>query len=268
MTNSVLVIEDGSGSAVQLKTHLLEIDCRVKLACDAKAGLAEAENNRYDLVILDMMTRGGNGLDICRRLRSKSYYPPILILSSRASEMERILGLEMGADDFVAKPFSILELLARIKAIFRRTNAIRTEMTNAKAVVNSGGMTIDPDKRSVVVDGRPVDLTAKEFELLHHLAQNPGRVYTREQLLDFVWGYNHAGYEHTVNSHVNRLRGKIEKRPDESGVRPDRLGRGLQIFGNHRRGGEQAVGNSVASVVRRAPVIETLFCRHHSRSFR
>ena len=213
MTNSVLVIEDGSGSAIQLKTHLLEIDCRVKLACDAKTGLAEAENNRYDLVILDMMTRGGNGLDICRRLRSKSYYPPILILSSRASEMERILGLEMGADDFVAKPFSVLELLARIKAIFRRTNAIRTEMTNAKAVVNAGGMTIDPDKRSVVVDGRPIDLTAKEFELLHQLAQNPGRVYTREQLLDFVWGYNHAGYEHTVNSHVNRLRAKIEKDP-------------------------------------------------------
>jgi DNA-binding response OmpR family regulator len=213
MTNSVLVIEDGSGSAIQLKTHLLEIDCCVKLACNARAGLAEAENNRYDLVILDMMTRGGNGLDVCRRLRSKSYYPPILILSSRASEMERILGLEMGADDFVAKPFSILELLARIKAIFRRTNAIRTEMTNAKAVVNAGGMTIDPDKRLVVVDGRPIDLTAKEFELLHHLAQNPGRVYTREQLLDFVWGYNHAGYEHTVNSHVNRLRGKIERDP-------------------------------------------------------
>jgi DNA-binding response OmpR family regulator len=213
MTNNVLVIEDGLGSAIQLKPHLLEIDCRVKLACDAKAGLAEAESNRYDLVILDLMTRGGNGLDICRRLRSKNYYPPILILSSRASEMERILGLEMGADDFVGKPFSMLELLARIKAIFRRTNAIRTEMTNAKAVVKAGGLTIDPDKRSVILDGRPMDLTAKEFELLHHLAQNPGRVYTREQLLDFVWGYNHAGYEHTVNSHVNRLRAKIEKDP-------------------------------------------------------
>ena len=213
MTNNVLVIEDGPGSAILLKPHLLEVGCRVKLACDAKAGLAEAEKNRYDLVILDLMTRGENGLDICRRLRSKSYYPPILILSSRASEMERILGLEMGADDFVVKPFSVLELLARIKAIFRRTNAIRTEMTSAKAVVKAGGMTIDPDKRSVIVDGRPMDLTAKEFELLHHLAQNPGRVYTREQLLDFVWGYNHAGYEHTVNSHVNRLRAKIESDP-------------------------------------------------------
>ena len=213
MTNNVLVIEDGSGSANQLKTHLIEIDCRVKLACDAKAGLAEVEHNRYDLVILDVMSRGGNSLDICRRLRSRSYYPPILILSSRASEMERILGLEMGADDYVAKPFSVLELLARVKAIFRRVNAIRTEMTNTKAVVKAGGMTIDPEKRSVILDDRPLDLTAKEFELLHHLAQNPGRVYTREQLLDFVWGYNHAGYEHTVNSHVNRLRGKIEKDP-------------------------------------------------------
>jgi DNA-binding response OmpR family regulator len=213
MTNNVLVIEDGSGSANQLRTHLIELDCRVKLACDAKTGLAEAEHNRYDLVILDLMSHGGNGLEVCRRLRSSSHYPPILILSSRASEMERILGLEMGADDYVAKPFNVLELLARVKAIFRRVNAIRTEMTNAKAVVKAEGIMIDPDKRSVILDGRPVDLTAKEFELLHHLAQNPGRVYTREQLLDFVWGYNHDGYEHTVNSHVNRLRGKIEKDP-------------------------------------------------------
>jgi DNA-binding response OmpR family regulator len=127
--------------------------------------------------------------------------------------MERILGLEMGADDYVAKPFSVLELLARVKAIFRRVNAIRAEMSSVKAVVKAGGITIDPERRSVVLDGRPLELTAKEFELLHYLAQNPGRVYTREQLLDFVWGYNHSGYEHTVNSHVNRLRGKIEKDP-------------------------------------------------------
>jgi DNA-binding response OmpR family regulator len=213
MTNNVLVIEDGSGSASHLKPHLIELDCRVKFACDPKAGLVEAENKRYDLVILDIASRGGNGLDICRRLRSRSYYPPILILSSRASEMERILGLEMGADDYVAKPFSVLELLARVKAIFRRVSAIRAEMSSVKAVVTAGGITIDPERRSVVLDGRPLELTAKEFELLHYLAQNPGRVYTREQLLDFVWGYNHSGYEHTVNSHVNRLRGKIEKDP-------------------------------------------------------
>jgi two-component system, OmpR family, response regulator len=119
----------------------------------------------------------------------------------------------MGADDYVAKPFSVLELLARVKAIFRRVSAIRAEMSSVKAVVKAGGITIDPERRSVVLDGRPLELTAKEFELLHYLAQNPGRVYTREQLLDFVWGYNHSGYEHTVNSHVNRLRGKIEKDP-------------------------------------------------------
>jgi DNA-binding response OmpR family regulator len=100
-----------------------------------------------------------------------------------------------------------------VKAIFRRVNAIRAEMSSVKAVVKAGGITIDPERRSVVLDGRPLELTAKEFELLHYLAQNPGRVYTREQLLDFVWGYNHAGYEHTVNSHVNRLRGKIERDP-------------------------------------------------------
>ena len=213
MTNNVLVIEDDPGLASLIKSHLIEIDCRVKLAFDGKVGLAEAEASNYDLVILDLTARGENNLEICRRLRSNLHYPPILMLSSRSSEMERILGLEMGADDYVTKPFSVLELLARIKAIFRRVSAIRTELTKAKGIVIAGKMVIDSDKRSVILDDQPVDLTAKEFELLHYLARNPGRVYTREQLLDFVWGYNHVGYEHTVNSHVNRLRGKIEKDP-------------------------------------------------------
>jgi DNA-binding response OmpR family regulator len=106
----------------------------------------------------------------------------------------------MGADDYVTKPFSVLELLARVKAIFRRVNAIRNDFTKSKLVLKAGGMIIDSDKRSVTLGDRPIDLTAKEFELLHHLPRNPGRVYTRGQLLDHVWGYDHAGYEHTVNS--------------------------------------------------------------------
>ena len=213
MAHDVLVIEDEPGLGNLVGPHLTEIDCRVKLAFDGEAGLAAARAKTYDLVILDLVSGRKNGLEICRRLRSHADYPPILILSSHRSEMERILALEMGADDYVTKPFSVLELVARVKAIFRRVNAIRSEFAESKIVLKVGGMIIDSDKRSVTLDDRSVELTAKEFELLHHLARNPGRVYTREQLLDHVWGYDHAGYEHTVNSHVNRLRGKIERDP-------------------------------------------------------
>ncbi len=213
MTNKVLVIEDQLEMANLVKLHLSDIDCSVKLAFDGLTGLADAEANKYDLIILDLMLPGENGLEICRRLRARADYTPILMLTSRASELERVLGLEMGADDYLTKPFSVLELLARVKAIFRRVKAITTGCINAKTIVHAGSMIIDSDRRSVTLDSRSVELTAKEFELLLHLAQNPGRVYTREQLLDFVWGYNHSGYQHTVNSHINRLRSKIEEDP-------------------------------------------------------
>ena len=213
MAKDVLVIEDEPGLRNLVGPHLAAIDCRVKLAFDGETGLAAARVKTYDLVILDLVSGGKNGLEICRRLRSHADYPPILILSSHRSEMERILALEMGADDYVTKPFSVLELIARVNAIFRRVNAVRSAFAEPKSVLKVAGMTIDADKRSVTLNNRSVDLTAKEFELLHHLARNPGRVYTREQLLDHVWGYDHAGYEHTVNSHVNRLRGKIERDP-------------------------------------------------------
>jgi two-component system OmpR family response regulator len=213
MTNKVLVIEDQPEMANLVKLHLSDIDCRVKLAFDGASGLSDAEANKYDLIILDLMLPGENGLEICRRLRARADYTPILMLTSRASELERVLGLEMGADDYLTKPFSVLELLARVKAIFRRVKAITAGSMSSKAIVQAGNMIIDTDRRSVTLSGRSVDLTAKEFDLLLHLAQNPGRVYTREQLLDFVWGYNHSGYQHTVNSHINRLRGKIEDDP-------------------------------------------------------
>ena len=213
MAHDVLVIADERELANLVEPHLIDINCRVRLAFDGEAGLAAAQVKAYDLVILDLVSGAKNGLEICRRLRSQAHYPPILMLSSRQSEIERILGLEMGADDYLTKPFSIFELVARVKAIFRRVTAIRNESVKSKIVLKAGGMIIDSEKRSVTLDDRSVDLTAKEFELLHHLARNPGRVYTREQLLDHVWGYEHAGYEHTVNSHVNRLRGKIERDP-------------------------------------------------------
>ncbi|HUA76890.1 MAG TPA: response regulator transcription factor [Acetobacteraceae bacterium] len=213
MTYKVLVIEDHREIAELVKLHLKDIDCRVKLAFDGPSGLADAEANKYDLIILDLMLPGESGLEICRRLRGRGDYTPILMLTSRSTELDRVLGLEMGADDYLTKPFSVMELLARVKAIFRRVKAITTGSVNATTVVRVGDMTIDADQRSVAVRGRSVELTAREFDLLLHLARNPGRVYTREQLLDFVWGYNHSGYQHTVNSHINRLRSKIEDDP-------------------------------------------------------
>lgn len=210
---SVLVIEDQKDIAKLIGMHLKDIDCQVKLMHEGSGGLAEAEAKTYDLIILDLMLPGTDGLEICRKLRAKANYTPILMLTSKSSELDRVLGLEMGADDYLTKPFSVMELMARVKAIFRRVDAIGSREVKAKQIIEAGAMMIDVERRTVVLRNQSLDLTAKEFDLLLHLAQSPGRVYTRAQLLDQVWGYSHSGYEHTVNSHMNRLRAKIEIDP-------------------------------------------------------
>ncbi|HET6757303.1 MAG TPA: response regulator transcription factor [Burkholderiales bacterium] len=209
MTRSVLVVEDQQEIANLIKLHLRDLPCNVKLAFDGTTGLAEAEAKRYDLIILDLMLPGIDGLEICRRLRGKANYTPILMLTAKTSELDRVLGLELGADDYLTKPFSLPELIARVKAIFRRVDAMAQGESAVSGSIAAGGLKIDTAKRSVTVDEKPVELTSKEFDLLLHFARNPGRVYTRSQLLDMVWGYGHAGYEHTVNCHINRLRAKI-----------------------------------------------------------
>jgi DNA-binding response OmpR family regulator len=215
MTRQVLVIEDDEDIAKLVKLQLQELSCNVKLVSDGTKGLAEAESKRYDLLILDLMLPGMGGLEICRRIRGQDRYTPVLMLTSKSSELDRVLGLEMGADDYLTKPFSVLELAARVKAIFRRVDNLSKDQESAKAVIKSGDLHIDVEKRSVRLGGKPMDLTAKEFDLLVHFARHPGRVFSRTQLLDSVWGYSHSGYEHTVNSHINRLRTKIEKNPNE-----------------------------------------------------
>ncbi len=213
MSYKVLIIEDEREIADLVRQHLNDIDCRSKLVFDGPTGLAAATSNHYDLVVLDIMLPGESGLEICRRLRAGPDYTPILMLTSRASELDRVLGLEIGADDYLTKPFSVRELQARVKAILRRVKAMSEGGASSNCVIRCGDMLIDADRRSVTIKGRDVELTTKEFDLLLHLARNPGRVYTREQLLDFIWGYNHSGYAHTVNSHINRLRSKIEPDP-------------------------------------------------------
>jgi DNA-binding response OmpR family regulator len=214
MSRNVLVIEDQQDLAELVQLHLKDLNCEVTLAFDGSTGLAEAEARDYDLVILDVMLPGLDGLEICRRLRARARYVPVLMLTAKSTELDRVLGLELGADDYLTKPFSLMELVARVKAIFRRSDALeKREPAAAVAVIRAGDLAIDADRREVRVGAQPVELTAKEFDLLLHFARAPGRVFTRSQLLDAVWGYTHSGYEHTVNSHINRLRAKIEQDP-------------------------------------------------------
>lgn len=214
MSKRILVIEDNRDLAHLLGIHLKDLSYEVDLAFEGTSGIVKAESGKYDLVILDLMLPGLDGLEICRRLRTKPPYTPILILTSKSTELDRVLGLEMGADDYVTKPFSIRELMARVKAIFRRIEQLKSDAETAgQAVIRAGDLIIDPERRTVARKGKTIDFTAKEFDLLLHFAKHPGRVYKRSQLLDEVWGYGHDGYEHTVNSHINRLRAKIEDNP-------------------------------------------------------
>ncbi len=215
MTRKILIVEDNPDIAKLVSLHLKDLDCEVALAADGLRGLDEARARRYDLIILDLMLPGMDGLELCRRLRAETDYTPILMLTAKSSEVDRVVGLEIGADDYLTKPFSISELLARVKAIFRRVDALGAGRSEAPKRLNLGAMAIDVEKRTVTVTGQPVDLTAKEFDLLLQFAEQPGRVYSRQQLLDLVWGSGHIGYEHTVNSHINRLRSKIEANPAE-----------------------------------------------------
>jgi DNA-binding response OmpR family regulator len=211
MSRNVLVIEDDQDIAELVKLHLEELSYNVKLAFDGIVGLAEAESKKYDLVILDLMLPGLDGLEVCRQIRAKVSHTRILMLTSKSTELDRVLGLEMGADDYLTKPFSVKELVARVKARFRRMESESTTTSPARQKpLEAGPLVIDPQRRSVTLQGKAIELTSKEFDLLLHFAQYPGLVFTRSQLLDQVWGYTHSGYEHTVNSHINRLRAKIE----------------------------------------------------------
>lgn len=210
----ILLLEDDRDISHLVKLHLEDEGYRVDIVADGSEGLKKAKAQTYDLIVLDLMLPGTDGLEICRQMRGKKDYTPILMLTAKSSEVDRIVGLELGADDYLTKPFSVRELVARVKAIFRRVGAAAGPVAaeNSPSIV-LGDLVIETDKRKVTLAGRNVSLTAKEYDLLHHFASHPGRVYTRTQLLDQVWGYGYEGYEHTVNSHINRLRGKIEADP-------------------------------------------------------
>jgi len=213
----ILVVEDDPDICHLLEIHLRDNAYQVDVVNNGIDGLNRASNHAYQLIVLDLMLPGLDGLDLCRDLRSQSIMIPILMLTARSSELDRVLGLELGADDYLTKPFSILELQARVKAILRRSELTASPASNDEdELIESQSLVIDVTRRSVFIDELPIELTAKEFDLLLHFARHPGHVFSRGQLLDQVWGYSHTGYEHTVNSHINRLRKKIECAPDQA----------------------------------------------------
>ena len=225
----ILIVEDDVDIANVLSLHLRDERYEVVHSADGNEGLRLLEQGGWDALILDLMLPGVDGLEICRRARAMTRYTPIIITSARSSEVHRILGLELGADDYLAKPFSVLELVARVKALLRRVDALAKDARIEGGSLRISGLAIDPLTREAAVDGKPIELTPREFDLLYYFAQHPGKVFSRMDLLNAVWGYQHEGYEHTVNTHINRLRAKIEADP----AQPERIltvwGRGYKL---------------------------------------
>ncbi|WBM71371.1 response regulator transcription factor [Buttiauxella sp. WJP83] len=211
----LLIVEDDENIAELLQLHLREEGYEIVHAADGSLGLELLKQGGWDALILDLMLPGVDGLEICRHARTMTRYTPIVMISARSSETHRVLGLELGADDYLAKPFSMLELVARVKALFRRQEAMSQNLLQDAGTLTFERLTIDPLARDVRLRQQPVELTPREFDLLWFFAKNPGKVFSRLNLLNQVWGYQHEGYEHTVNTHINRLRIKIEDNPAE-----------------------------------------------------
>jgi DNA-binding response OmpR family regulator len=228
MKDNVLIVEDEFDIANLIQVHLSELDIHSDICCHGQQGLEQALKQNYQLIMLDVMLPGTNGLDICRQIRQEKPLQAILMLTSKTSETDRILGLELGADDYMTKPFSIRELQARVRTQLRRAHALtdrneknEAENNNIKNKSNNGSSTclgkllVDQRYHQVTYKDNAINLTSTEFELLDFLSKNPDQVFSRAQLLDGVWGYNHSGYEHTVNSHITRLRNKLEENSAE-----------------------------------------------------
>ncbi|MEO8038321.1 MAG: response regulator transcription factor [Betaproteobacteria bacterium] len=212
MKHDVLLVEDDNAIADVVALQLREAGFDIHREGDGDAAMRTISARRFDLVILDLMLPGADGLDVCRHLRAQPDYVPLIIISARTSETHRILGLELGADDYLPKPFSILELVARVRALLRRAEKLHGNGATNPAL-RFGDYVLDPLRRELKSAGREIPLTLREFDLLYFLARHPDQTFSRGELLNRVWGTHFEGYEHTVNSHINRLRTKIERDP-------------------------------------------------------
>ena len=211
LNEQLLLVEDDDDIAVALRLHLEQAGYRLHREADGRNAMAAIDRQRWDLVLLDLMLPGADGWEVCRHLRARHADVPVIMLSARSAEAHRVLGLELGADDYVAKPFSMLELVARVRALLRRIEQMRNP--ESAAVVRFGPFRLDTVRRELLRNGEAVTLTLREFDLLHFLLRHPGRAFTRGELLQRVWGAGFDGYEHTVNSHISRLRSRIEDDP-------------------------------------------------------
>jgi len=214
MPPHILVAEDQADIRDLLVMNLRGAGYEVAAVADGAAALASQTEQRSDLLVLDLMMPALDGLEVCKALRARGHGTPILMLTAKSTELDRVLGLELGADDYLTKPFSLAELLARVKALLRRAEMQRAAPDASQPhVLRNGSLEIEPAKRRVRHAGVALEFTALEFDLLLHFAKHPGHVFSRAQLLDAVWGYSHDGYEHTVTTHINRLRNKLEADP-------------------------------------------------------
>ena len=212
---SLLVIEDDENITTAINEYFSRAGYAVRAAGDGLAGVQSALQDRPDVILLDLMLPKMDGLAVCREIREKAPYIPILMLTAKDDVVDKVLGLEMGADDYITKPFNLRELDARVRSVLRRIRAAaRTEGVNSEAPISRGRLRIDPAKREVTVGERQIELTPKEFELLRLFATNPGRVFPRKYLLEKIWDYSYEGYDRTIDSHINRLRAKIEDNPE------------------------------------------------------
>ena len=213
MAKKVLVVDDEKLIVKGIRFSLEQDGMEVTCAYDGEEALHLAQENKFDMILLDFMLPKMDGFEVCQAIREFSNMP-IVMLTAKGDDMDKILGLEYGADDYITKPFNILEVKARIKAIMRRTAASEPKEENSK-VIESGDLKLDCESRRLFVQGREINLTAKEFDLLELLVMNPNKVYSRENLLNLVWGYEYPGDVRTVDVHVRRLREKIEPNPSE-----------------------------------------------------
>ena len=212
---SILVVEDNNDLLNLLKINLTDQGYTVHTALDGQVALDLYQSASPSLIILDIMLPKMDGFEVCKQIRKEDRLVPILMLTAKAEEIDKVLGLELGADDYMTKPFSVRELLARVKAMFRRIQANSEVNEHLPEVLKFKNLELYPHLRKVVLSGEPLELTSKEYDLLLLFFSNPGKAYSREELLNEVWGYTYDGYSHTVNSHINRLRNKIEKDASE-----------------------------------------------------
>ena len=210
---TILIIEDDREIAEVVATNLRDLGLETECVTNGRTGLERSLEGDFSLIILDLMLPELDGLTICTRIREKDRVTPILMLTARSEEVDRVVGLEIGADDYLTKPFSVREMTARVKALLRRARTGTAAREEGLVQIAFGPMVLDEAKRKVTLNDQTVELTVKEFELLALFMKNPGRAYSRTDLLNLVWGYQFEGYEHTVNTHINRLRGKIEGDP-------------------------------------------------------